>query len=107
LRKFEVAYPPNRDVRAGVRVSDERTYVSENGPRYETAEGEVHDLSAGPVHMSSPSGAGGITLAVMSPRFSDRAYFYAPSLEGGEQTVRPEEIGAMMDIVADARRTLR
>jgi hypothetical protein len=103
LRKFFVTYPPGVDARTGVRRVGDEWYRNEPGPLYETRPGDTHCLPAGPVHMSSPDAGGAITLTVMSPRFADEAYFYAPDSTPFSESVTRDDLAAIMEVVAAVR----
>jgi hypothetical protein len=53
--------------------------------------------------MSSPDGLGGITLAVMSPRFADEAHFFAVDDTPYQSKTTEEDITAVMDMINAAR----
>jgi hypothetical protein len=103
LRKFKVLYPPKKDERAGVHQVGTDVFESEPGPLYRTSKGGTHYLPAGPIHMSAPDISGGITLAVMSPRFKNEAYFFAPDSTPYSETIEPHDIEAIMEMVAVVR----
>ena len=103
LKKFMVIYPPDEDVRAGVHQVGTSTFDNELGTLYETKEGGAHYLPAGPIHMSSPEASGGVTLAIMSPRFRDRAYFFAPDNVPYSEVVNVDDVESIMEIVLAIR----
>ena len=107
LNRYQISYPSGKDQRAGITVPERhKLYRKEDGAAQITPEGMNHYLPAGPIHMSSPDGAGGITLAVMSRRFSDEANFYAEELTDFDASVSSEDAEVVMDMIQQVRTQL-
>ncbi len=105
LKKFRVTYPNSIDVRAGVsQVSPDTTFRAETGTRLLTRERSTHSLAAHEIHMSSPSKVGGITLAVMSPRFTNKTYFYAPTDEPPMAIASEEDLERVMEMINEIKK---
>jgi hypothetical protein len=101
--RYEVQYYPDRDARLEVRRTGAESFNAVMGALHKTPQGQTHHLPEGPVHMSSPDGSGAITLAVMSPRFCDRSYFFASHRAKYDARVNTHEIISLMDLIGAVR----
>ncbi|CAN5171224.1 hypothetical protein BH09PAT3_BH09PAT3_0720 [soil metagenome] len=106
LAHYRIAYPSSTDQRLGVTRIGESVFTTETGSLQTTPEGGIHALPAGPTHMSAPDGRGGVTLAVMSPRFKDEAEFWAPNADPYIETINSDEIDGIMQVISGIRGNL-
>lgn len=103
LNEYRVKYPNGQDVRAGVERVGRQTFACDRGELHKTKTGDAHYLPTGPTHMSSPDGLGGITLAVMSPRFADEAHFFANDDTPYAERTTETDIAAVTDFINSVR----
>jgi hypothetical protein len=108
LSRYRVVYPPSQDSRNEVMLSGRETYQVTAGDLLVTKEGGDHALSAGPVHVSCPSGLGGVTLAVMSPRFRSWVEFYAPNPNPSpfSAEIPEEDLSRVVDLLTEIQKDL-